>query len=113
MAHSLEYDYAVCDLVLDMFDNISGGFVSFEQISQSLRKVDLPDHDEVYAFLVEEGLLKETRHGYEVTHKGRIVIHEGGFKGRLRRSRLIFACSVVAAVGGVVAAVASLLALFN
>lgn len=105
----IDFDYSVCDLVLDMLDNMPGGFVSFEQLRQAVRPAN---EDEVYSFLVAEGLLEETRHGYQITHKGRIVIHGGGFKKRLRRERLVFVCSIIAAVSGVIAAIASIASLF-
>lgn len=44
--------------------------------------------------------------------KGRIVIHSGGIKARFLRDRMVYICSIIAAVAGVVAAVASIVALF-
>lgn len=106
--HSIDYDYGVCDLVLDMFDKTPGGFLSFEQLR---RPTAPPDDNEVFSFLVEEGLLDETRYGYQITRKGRIVIHSGGFKKQHRRERCVFICTIVAAVSGIVAAVASIVSL--
>lgn len=113
MAHSLEYDYAVCDLVLRMFDDYPNGMISHEQLRQARMKTHVPDEDEVFSFLVEEGLLKETGYGYEITHRGRIVIHGGGYAARIRRERLVRICAYIGAVSGVIAAVASIVALLR
>ena len=96
-------------MVLKTFDGVPGGFVSFEQLS---RVVHPADEDEVYSFLVDEGLLKKTTDGFQITRKGRIVIHSGGIKARFLRDRMVYICSIIAAVAGVVAAVASIVALF-
>lgn len=112
MGHSVEYDYKVCDIVLETFDNIPGGFVSHEQMNKASQQYSLPDHDEVYSFLVEEGLLKESKYGYEITHKGRIVIHKGGLYRQVMWESWTKFCTIVAAVAGVIAAFASLASLF-
>ncbi len=96
-------------MVLKTFDGVPGGFVSFEQL---IRVVHPADEDEVYSFLVDEGLLKKTADGFQITRKGRIVIHSGGIKARFLRDRRVYICSVVAAVAGIIAAVASIVALF-
>ena len=112
MKHSSEYNYKVCDIVLDTLDNIYGGSVSFEQVNKASDKIYLPDHDEVYSFLVDEGLLKETQYGFEITHKGRIVIHKGGLYRQARRECMMRLCTIVAAVSGVIAAIASVISIF-
>ena len=96
-------------MVLKTFDGVPGGFVSFEQLS---RVAHPADEDEVYSFLVDEGLLKKTAEGFQITHKGRIVVHSGGIKARYLRERRIYICSLIAAVAGIVAAIASITALF-
>ena len=111
MSHSLDYDYAVCDLVLRMFDDYPDGVISHEQLRQARMKTRVPDEDEVFSFLVEEGLLKETGYGFEITHRGRIFIHSGGYAGRVRRERLVRLCAYIGAISGVIAAIASIVAL--
>ena len=107
--NTLDYDFLACEMVLKTFDGVPGGFVSFEQL---IRVVHPADEDEVYSFLVDEGLLKKTADGFQITRKGRIVIHSGGIKARFLRDRRVYICSVVAAVAGFIAAVASIVALF-
>ena len=103
--------YASSDLLLKTYDELPDGFVSHEQLSELRRNCPVPDEEEVYSFLVDEGLFKELEDGIHITRRGRIFIHEGGFKGRFlreRRSRLLV---LVGAISGVVAAIASILAL--
>lgn len=112
MGKSLEYDYKVCDIVLKFFDDIPDGRVTFEQVNKAQNKVYLSDRDEVYSFLVEEGLLKETAYGYEITHKGRITIHKGGLWRQALRANILHVCTLVAAVSGVIAAIAGIFSIF-
>ncbi|MBQ6202891.1 MAG: hypothetical protein IJK46_02210 [Prevotella sp.] len=58
-------------------------------------------------------MLKETGYGFEITHRGRIVIHGGGYASRIRRERLVRICAYIGAVSGVIAAVASIVALLR
>lgn len=103
--------YASSDLLLKTYEELPDGFVSHEQLSEIRRNSPVPDEEEVYSFLVEEGLFKELADGFQITRRGRIFIHEGGFKKRLLRERLSRLLVLVGAVSGVVAAVASLLSL--
>lgn len=106
-----DYDYAPCDLLLEAYDNAPDGFVSHRQLAEIRRGCPVPDEEEVYAFLMEEGLLKELADGFQITRRGRILVHEGGFKGRLRRQRRSRILLLIGALSGVVAAIASILAL--
>ena len=106
--YSLEYNHKVCDLVLDMFDNVPGGIITYDQLYRSGHPLP-PDQDEVLSFLVSEGLLEQIPDGFKITYKGRIVIHQGGFRKMHRRESLVKLCSVVAAVAGVIAVVLQVL----
>ena len=105
----LEYDYATCDMFLQMVKDLPDGHVNFEILESVSRTSPVPDEEEVIAFLVEEGLLKKMPDGYQITRRGRIIIHEGGLKARARRTRMAHIWTVVAAVSGVIAAIASII----
>lgn len=108
--NDLEHDYAVCDDVLKKIAETDGGYVSLLHVSEI---PELSNQHEVLSFLVEEGLLDKSHDSYHITHKGRIVIHEGGFQGKLRRARLMYVCTIIAAVSGVIAAIAGVAALLT
>ena len=109
--NKLDYDYAPCDLILLTYDYAPNGFVSHAELSEARRIAPVPDEKEVYAFLMDEGLLKELPDGFQITRRGRILVHEGGFKGRSRRKRISRILVLIGAISGVVAAVASILSL--
>ncbi|MBR5351368.1 MAG: hypothetical protein IK124_09075 [Prevotella sp.] len=46
-------------------------------------------------------------------NESRIVIHGGGYASRIRRERLVRICAYIGAVSGVIAAVASIVALLR
>lgn len=104
MSHNLEYNYRVCDIVLDMFDNVPAGVITNAQLYGSGHPLP-PDQNEVLSFLVSEGLLEQIPYGFKITYKGRMIIHQGGFRKLHRRESLVRVCSVVAAIAGVVAVV--------
>lgn len=108
MPNSLKYNHRVCDLVLDMFDNVPGGIITDEQLYRRGHPLP-PDEDEVLSFLVAEGLLEQIPGGFKITYKGRMVIHQGGFRKMHRSESLVMLCSVVAAVAGVIAVVLQVL----
>ena len=87
--------------------------VEFDILNKVCSRVPPSDEEEVYSFLVEEGLLKETGYGFEITHRGRIVIHGGGYAARVSRERLVRLCAYIGAVSGVIAATLSLIALLR
>lgn len=103
--------YASSDLLLKTYDELPDGFVSHEQLSEIRRNCPVPDEEEVYSFLVEEGLFKELADGFQITRRGRILVHKGGFQGRLRRERISRVFVLIGAVSGIVAAIASILSL--
>ncbi len=69
----------------------------------------LPMRMKSSSFLVSEGLLEQIPGGFKITYKGRMVIHQGGFRKMHRREGLVRLCSVVAAVAGVIAVVLQVL----
>lgn len=44
-----------------------------------------PDYDKVLSFLSREGYLDEDARSFKITHKGRMVLDEGGFLRKYRR----------------------------
>lgn len=63
------------------------------------------------SYLVREGYLEEHGDQFEITYKGKALVHDGGFVGKSRRERVLSYCTVVAAVCGVLCLVVSLVAL--
>lgn len=104
MSHNLEYNHRVCDIALDMFDNVPQGIITNDQLNGTGCPLP-PDQNEVFSFLVSEGLLEQIPDGFKITYKGRMIIHQGGFRKLYRRESLVRVCSVVAAIAGVVAVV--------
>ena len=107
----LEYDYATCDMFLQMVNDLPDGYVSREVLEKASTSAPVPDEEEVIAFLVEDGLLKELPDGFQITHRGRILVHEGGFQSRLRRARRDRTIVAIGVVSGIIAAIASILSL--
>ena len=108
MPYNIEYNHRVCDIVLDMFDNVPMGIITNNQLYRS--GLPLPsDQNEVLSFLVSEGLLDQIPDGFKITYKGRMIIHQGGFRKLHRRESLVRVCSVVAAIAGVIAVVLQVL----
>lgn len=91
-----------------MFDNVPAGIITNAQLYGSGRPLP-PDQNEVISFLVSEGLLEQIPDGFKITYKGRMIIHQGGFKKRHRRERMIMACTVIAALASVVAVILQIL----
>ncbi len=60
--------YASSDLLLKTYDELPDGFVSHEQLSEIRSNCPVPDEEEVYSFLVEEGLFKEFVDGNFILH---------------------------------------------
>ena len=56
-----------------------------------------------------EGLLEHIPGGFKITYKGRMIIHQGGFRKLHRSESLVRVCSVVAAIAGVIAVVLQVL----
>lgn len=105
---SLRYNHYVLDLVLKMFDDHPSGFISNEQLFN--RDISHPvDQDEVFSFLTAEGLLEKTNYGFKISYKGRMVIHNGGFKKAQRRRRMMSACTIIAAVAAVIGVILQIL----
>ncbi|GEM_PF-6156120 len=105
-----ELDIIALDCLLNMFEE--SRFIPYESFRRCDRGL-VPDEDEMLAALVEEGLLKKEPYGYQITAKGIVFQHKGGFAELARRERRDFIIAVIAAVCSFVAAVASLVALFK
>ena len=109
MKKDIEYDYTVADMVLSRFCESESGYITMLDIREN---PELRDQHEVFAFLMEEGLLKQSCDSYEITFKGRLIVHEGGLKAELRRARFDRFWTYVAAGASVVAAIVSGLSLY-
>lgn len=91
-----KFDSSRLDLLLKSIDESKGGKVSRDAL---LDEKDAPeDWHRAITFLTEEGYIKESGDHFEITYKGRVLIHEGGFRGEDRRERLLRHSSVIAAV---------------
>lgn len=103
MKHVIAY-YRICDLILNTLDS-AGGNIEREAFEET----DLPYYEEVFPFLVGEGLLEESPDGFKITYKGRIAVNDGGLKGRYIRRTVIGVCSIVAALAALVSLIILLL----
>lgn len=82
-----KFDSSRLDLLLKSIDESKGGKVSRDAL---LDEKDAPeDWHRAITFLTEEGYIKESGDHFEITYKGRVLIHEGGFRGEDRRERLL------------------------
>lgn len=97
------------DVLLETFSKVPGG-----RVDKALIFDDAPeDYASAVAFLVEEGYLKEDKYCFEITYKGKAFFEQGGFVGEYRHERLLFYCTVVAAVTGVIGVLLSVVALLR
>ncbi|MBQ9887744.1 MAG: hypothetical protein IJM41_00665 [Bacteroidales bacterium] len=106
--HSLDYNNAVCDLVLNMFDNMPDGYISAKQLYGGGKPIPA-DQNEVLSFLVAEGLLEQVQGGYKITYKGRMKAHQGGFRKAQRKDAVVRFCTIVAAITGCIAIILQVL----
>ncbi len=95
----IEFRYKIADMILNSFYQNRTGYIE----KQDLFSDNLPNQDEVLAFLVSEGLLDENPYGYKITYKGRIAVDKGGLYGAWKRKRIMYICTIVAAIAGVIA----------
>ena len=109
MKKNIEYYCTVADMVLSRFHESESGYITMLDVRED---PELRDQHEVFAFLMEEGLLEQTCDCYKITFKGRLIVHKGGFKAELRRACFDRFWTYVAAGAGVVAAVISGLSLY-
>jgi len=101
-----ELDIIAMDSLLNMFEESKS--IPYDSFRRSDRRGLIANEDEMLSALVEEGYLKQTPHGYQITGKGIIFQHKGGFTERARRERRDLFLAWTAAVCSFVAAIASL-----
>jgi hypothetical protein len=104
-----EFDIKVLDAFLKMFDE-ENKFISYETIAKNTPP-SIAYEDYVFAVLVEEGLLKQNKYGYEITAKGLMFRNKGGFAAVRRRERYDRAITIVTTVSSVIAALTGILSL--
>ena len=103
------FDSTRLDDILKMFDNANDGRIPSAIL---LDKEDAPeDWERAVRYLLDEGCLKEHGDCFEITYRGKAVLHDGGFFRKDRRERMLFNSSVVAAVCSLLALIVSLVAL--
>lgn len=69
------------------------------------------DRHRAVDLLVAEEYLRDCGDYFEITYKGKMFIHDGGFFRQDRRKRILAYCTVVAAVASVLALAVSVIAL--
>lgn len=106
----IELDIIALDCLLNMFEE--SGFIPYESFRRCDRGL-VADEDKMLSTLVEEGLLKQEPYGYQITAKGIVFQHKGGFAALARRERRDLIIAVSTAVCSLIAAVASIVALFK
>ena len=102
------FDSSRLDELLRMFDKTKSQHIPRDIL---LSDNTLEDWDSAIEFLVEKGYLKEHKDYFEITYAGKAFIHNGGFTCKDRHERILFYCTIIAAVSGVLAFVVSLIAL--
>lgn len=106
----IEFQYQKLDFAMMPFLTAGGGSISRNILFGS---GELPPHyDEALSRLVSEGFLKENAYGYEITHKGRTMMKEGGFLRKYRRELRRERLAAIGAVSAVVAAILALITLY-
>ena len=103
-----KFDYVRLDSLMKMIDECQDGIVLKKTL---LNEKDSPeDWYRAVAFLTDEGYIKEFDDYFEITFKGRILVHDGGFRRKDIRQRALLYCTLIAAVCSFVGLVVSLLA---
>lgn len=103
-----ELDLYMLDMAITPFLDAAGGAIARDILYGCA--VLPPHYDEVFTRLVQEGYLEENRYGFKITHKGRAVMHEGGFLGNYRRKRKGAVLKVIGIITGVAGVLLALLA---
>lgn len=103
------FDSKRLDDVLKMFDSVKDGRIPSRLLLDEEHAPE--DWTRAIRFLTEEGYLKEQDDCFEITYRGKAVLHDGGFFGKDRRERVLFYSSVMAAVCGFLGLLVSLVAL--
>lgn len=103
------FDSKRLDEILKMFDGVDGGSIPSNLL---LNEENAPeDWERAVRFLLEEGFLKEHGDRFEITYRGKAILHDGGFFRKDRRERALFKSTVVAAVCSLLALIVSLVTL--
>ncbi len=101
--------YIRLDEQLKMFEGTPGGRIPRNILLDPKGAPD--DWERAIGFLTEEGLLKDFGAYFEITYKGRAFLDNGGFRKQHRSQRILFYCSIVAAVCGFLAFVVAVITL--
>jgi hypothetical protein len=104
-----EFDSERLDCLLKMIDDSADGRMLKGPLLDEEKAPE--DWSRAIAFLVEEGYIKESRNYLEITYKGRVLVHEGGFRSKDRRERVLRYSSLVAAVCSLLSLLVALTAL--
>ena len=102
----------MCDALLELFDEAPSGIIENDRLFPK-RSLSPMYEDEVLSFLVSEGLLEQLAGGFKITYKGRVIVHNGGFKKRIKRERILHACTITAAIAGVLAVILQVISNFH
>lgn len=105
----VDLDNVRLDEVLRTFDSINDGLVPTKVLLDE--KDAPPDWRRAVEFLIEEGYLKEYGDWFEITYRGKAMLHKGGFVKEHRIERTLFYCTVIAAVCSFFAFVVAVVAL--
>ena len=97
------------DGLLREFNSSHNGIITYEVLLN--KEKPFKDWHSVLDFLVEEGYLKKYDTYLQITYKGRVFIHNGGFFRKYIRERVLVYCTVIAAVCSFVGLLVSLIAL--
>ena len=103
------FDNVKLDDVLNMFNGVKAGIIPRELLLNGEKTPE--DWRRAIDFLTEEGYLKEFESYFEITYRGKAMLHNGGFVRKDRRERALFYCTVVAAVCSLLGLFVSLVAL--
>lgn len=106
-----KFDSRRLDDLLRMFANTKSGRIPSSILLDEEHAPE--DWLSAIGFLTEEGYLKESGNCHEITYRGKSLLHDGGFVSKDRRERILFYCTVVAAVFGLLSFLVSLAALVS
>lgn len=103
------FDSVRLDEVLRMFDSVKSGMIPADLLLNPKKAPE--DWRKAIDFLTEEGYLKQFDDYYEITYRGKAMLHDGGFVRKDRRERALFYCAVIAAVCSLLGLIVALVAL--
>ena len=96
-----------CDKALSLFDNIDylERTVLFHKAPQDLASC--------MTLLCKEGYLEESKYGYKITYKGKLLKEDGGFVRKYIRERIMFFAGVLACLFSAISVAISIFALLK